>query len=255
MSDGPPDPIDGPVSAIRWFFGTDHQFVVFIREILSSISIVVVIGLFLFAVSGVWPPMVAVESSSMQPHFKPGDLVFIVDNQRYLRAGGVNNTGIVPYQQAQQVEYKAFGSFGDVIVFAPPNRHGPPIIHRARLWVNKGENWFTKANPKYIPQATNCQELRYCPAPYAGFITKGDWNPYYDQTNGISPIVKPSWIIGTAEFRIPELGWIRLMISQQFSITPSVAPSPQLANWSSVRRPMISYRIELEQKVVHHQGH
>jgi len=52
------------------------------------------------------------------------------------------------------------------------------------------------------------------PAPYAGYITKGDnirTNPSYDQQGDISYLqpVKKDWIIGVARFyRIPILGYI-----------------------------------------------
>lgn len=47
----------------------------FARDALSTVAVVVAVGAVLFAVSGVWPPMVAVESGSMQPTLERGDLV------------------------------------------------------------------------------------------------------------------------------------------------------------------------------------
>jgi signal peptidase len=51
-----------------------------------------------------------------------------------------------------------------------------------------------------------------CPAPRAGFITKGDANKNYDQVrpNVLTAPVDANWVVGTAEVRIPGLGWLRL---------------------------------------------
>ena len=211
-SDGP-DPRDGPKEALRWAWKTDNGILVFVREILSSLMAVLLVGLLLFAVSGVWPPMVAVESGSMEPHMQKGDLVFVMNEQRFAPDYAVDGTGIVSYHVGEEQKYRSLGSYGDVIVYNPNGRPTrTPIIHRPRFWVEEGENWLSKADPAYLP-SHDCGAISNCPAPHAGFITKGDnerTNDYYDQTRGISGPVKPEWIAGTAEVRIPWLGWVRL---------------------------------------------
>ncbi|HET7325597.1 MAG TPA: S26 family signal peptidase, partial [Halococcus sp.] len=203
----------GPLARVRWFMDTDEEWVAFVREVASSLAIVAVIGLLLFAVSGIWPPMVAVESGSMSPNLQIGDLVFIMEEHRFAGAAAHGGTGVVPFHAGAAVGYKEFNKYGDVIVYRRYGReHTTPIIHRARFWVNGGENWYDEANQAYVGSADNCKELANCPAEHAGFITKGDNNVVYDQVDtGLGPIsspVKPKWIIGTAEFRIPWLGRI-----------------------------------------------
>jgi len=211
-------PPNGPIEFVRWLATTDNPWVEFVREIVSSALVVLLIGALLFAVSGVWPPLVAVESGSMQPHLYRGDLVFVMSPHRFPPKAAVGHTGVVPYQVAVGTNYRTFGSYGSVIVYDQPNVAGPPIIHRARFWVNKGENWYGKANPNYIRSsecgATPQDHMPNCPAPHAGFITKGDANPVYDQVAGIASPVEPSWVKGTAEFRIPYLGYIRLKFAK-----------------------------------------
>ncbi|MFB6097495.1 MAG: S26 family signal peptidase [Haloferacaceae archaeon] len=185
------------------------------REVLTSVLTVAAVGLLLFAISGVWPPMVAVESGSMEPHMTKGDLVFITEPGRFAPDAAVQNTGVVPFDVAEGTGYRQFGSYGTVIVYDSPQWHGPPVIHRARFWVSDGENWYDEANPNYVGGADNCEEMPYCPAPHAGFITKGDANPAYDQVSGISSPVQPAWIVGIARLRVPWLGWIRLIFSGQ----------------------------------------
>jgi signal peptidase len=208
-SKGADDGATGPLR--RVLTATDGPLLV-VRETALSVSAVVVIGLLLFAISGVWPPMVAVESGSMEPHMHKGDLVFITDTGRFAPDAAHGDTGIVPRDVARETEYWKFGGYGSVIVYDDPTDAGPPVIHRAHFWVEEGENWYDRADPDYV-SAADCEEMRNCPAPHAGFVTKGDANGGYDQVNGISEPVKPGWIVGTARVRIPYLGWVRLGVS------------------------------------------
>ncbi|WP_435123694.1 S26 family signal peptidase [Halobaculum sp. D14] len=220
--DSPPSP--GP---LRRFLTAKSGPLMFVREVLSSALAVVLVGMLLFAVSGVWPPMVAVESGSMQPHMQKGDLVFITQPDRFSPEYAYDETGVVPYDIAAEHNYTTFGSYGSVVVYMPPDRVGAPIIHRARLHVDRGENWYDRANPAYLA-GDSCAEIAYCPAPHAGFITKGDHNDMYDQANGLAPPVKTEWIRGVARVRIPYLGWVRLLFSGAAStptIPTGVAPS------------------------------
>lgn len=207
----------GPLSYVRRFRNSDNEAIVFVREMLSSAAIVLAIGLLLFAISGVWPPMVAIESGSMDPHMQKGDLVFIMEEGRLAPAAAQGDTGVVTYQKGQETGYKKFKEPGDVVVYEPDGKsYATPIIHRARFWVDEGENWYKKADKEYIGSSVdNCKELANCPAPNDGFITKGDANQYYDQATrmDISGPVQPEWIRGTAEVRIPWLGWVRLQFS------------------------------------------
>lgn len=182
------------------------------RELLSGVAIVAMVGLVLFAASGVWPPMVAVESGSMEPHMQKGDLVFVMDAGRFAPELA-REPGVVTRVAARETDYRTFGEYGNVIVYRPNGNDGVPIIHRAHFWVEAGENWYDEADDQYL-SADTCAELVYCPAPHAGFITRGDANSRYDQTRtmGFEP-VKPGWVTGKAVVRIPYLGWIRLALS------------------------------------------
>lgn len=209
---------------LLWFWDTDHSGVVFVREALSSIAVVLLIGFLLFGLSGVWPPMVAVESQSMTPNMHIGDLVFVMQPSRFPPGNAHPGTGVVTYEAGQDSGYTKFSRSGDVIVYRPNGANQTTqIIHRSMFWVNEGENWYDEADDSAIGGANNCDELPNCPAPNDGFITKGDNNPQYDQITSIcggsqcKPI-KPSWIVGTAEFRVPKLGCIKLITSGPFGL-------------------------------------
>jgi len=144
-----------------------------------------------------------------------------MDNERFQPGEARGETGVVTANRGAETGYRQFGGHGDVIVFAPNGEEGrTPIIHRAMFYVEEGERWVDRANPEYLGGVDSCQEVATCPAPHDGFITKGDNNPSYDQAGGgqlrtrgtvgqLDP-VKSEWIVGTAEVRIPRIGWLRL---------------------------------------------
>jgi len=183
----------------------------YVFDLLSSISAVLLVGALLFAVSGVWPPLVAIESKSMSPNIQVGDLVFVMEEDRFPGDAQQGNTGVVTAHAAQDADYSKFEQTGDVIVYEPDgNGRTTPIIHRAMFWVQEGENWYDEADVEYVGPARNCEQLANCPAPHAGFVTKGDYNSQYDQVTSLSGPVKADWVVGTAEVRVPWLGCIRL---------------------------------------------
>lgn len=205
----PPDGKD-PFEWVRWFGRTDHEVVSLFRDVAVGVCLVVVIGLLLFGVSGVWPPMVAIESASMEPHMSVGDLVYVVEEGRLTSEYATKETGVVTYRTAKRLDvHEEFGTYGDVIIFENDGNGGTPTIHRAHFWVENGEDWYDKANPSYAPGGS-CEAVLNCPAPHSGFITKGDNNGRYDQVTGQSKPVRPAWIRGRAEVRIPLLGHVRL---------------------------------------------
>ena len=185
----------------------------FLRETLVSVTVVALVGLLLFGASGVWPPMVAVQSGSMEPHMYRGDLVFVSEPGRYAPAAAHTGTGVVTLQNGTGAGHRSFGGYGSVVVYDDPTSAGAPVIHRAHLWVDAGENWYGRADPAYH-RADSCAELPNCPAPHAGFVTKGDDNAVYDQVNGLSEPVRPDWIVGVAQVRLPYLGYVRLWLAE-----------------------------------------
>ncbi|WP_224268202.1 S26 family signal peptidase [Haloprofundus salinisoli] len=191
--------------------GTEGGSVV--REFFGILAAIFVVSAVLFAVAGVWPPVVAVESASMQPNLDRGDLVFVTDVGRF-GGDGIDGDGITTVEEAESTAHERFGRPGDVVVFEEPDRYGAPTLHRAHLWVEAGENWYDRADPAAIPaEADSCEELANCPAPHAGFVTKGDGNQYYDQATGYAEPVRPGRIRAKADVGVPMLGWLRLLVT------------------------------------------
>lgn len=137
-------------------------------------------------------PIAALVSESMSPHLEKGDIVFFADISRI--------SDIKTFDKNDG--YISFGDYGDVILYKPLGKEGViPIIHRATHYVKEGEEMWPGGDK----------------APHAGYITKGDnpvTNPKIDQQISISYLhpVKDEWVIGVARFRIPYVGYIRLIL-------------------------------------------
>ena len=177
------------------------------RVILKDLFFILLIGGILFGVSGVWPPLVAIESGSMEPNLHRGDLVFIMDVKE-VEEGGLSITT----REGAGGDYK-FGEVGHVIVFNADGSSNIPVIHRVEFLVEEGEDWYERGNPNWVV-GKGCGAMPNCPAPHEGYITKGDNNGKYDQSQGISGPVKSSWVKGTAEGRIPWVGYIKLVFNE-----------------------------------------
>ena len=174
---------------IRKFYHTDSFWAGLFRDAIFVIVVVAIFASVSRVVFGLWTPMVAVESESMVPHIQIGDIIFMESIER---------TGIITQNDGKQRGYTSFDDYGDVILYKPFGRGDKtPIIHRAMYYVDKGEPMWNGGPP----------------APHAGYITKGDNNPSYDQKGSISYLqpVKKEWITGVARIsRVPILGCISL---------------------------------------------
>ena len=208
--------------SLRYRFRHDMEGpVMWLREMLSSVAIVLLLGLLLFGISGVWPPMVAVESGSMEPNMQVGDLVFVTEPGRFAPDAADNRVGVVTHEAGRASGYRTFGDYGSVVIYQPPGRRASPIIHRAMFHVEAGENWYDRADDRFHG-ADNCAELRNCPAPRSGFITLGDDNAEYDQANGLAEPVASEWILGVARARVPYLGYTRLITTGEAEVSDVV---------------------------------
>ena len=117
------------------------------KDVLVAFVIVAVIMLGLYAYSGIWPPMVVIESGSMEHPPEPGDIksyIGVIDTGDMVFVKKVNGTNdLVTYVQGEATGQSNYGAYGDVVVYRPNGLkyRGDgtpviPIIHRLVLWVD-----------------------------------------------------------------------------------------------------------------------
>jgi signal peptidase len=187
-------------SLFTHFRTSDHWAVSLARDLLWVVAVVGTIALALYLICGTWPAVVTIESGSMDPNMKMGDLVVVVEKDRY----GEFQTWL----EGKAAGNPKFGSYGDVIIYKPNGLSSVhPIIHRAVVYAT--DQPLTEI--RGVPLKTNYT------APHPGYITWGDNNPYPDQFVTFRGIgqpepVKEEWIVGKALFTVPLVGYLPLHI-------------------------------------------
>ena len=187
-------------SALTAFRESDNRVVSLARDLLWVVAVVGGIALALYLFAGTWPAVVTIESESMVPNMNVGDLVLVVDEDRF--------GALTTWAEGQLTGHQSFGNYGDVIVYRP-NGAGSvhPIIHRAMT---------------YVDTATVEQSAlgEFYANPHGGYITKGDNNPYIDQGNlriagvGVVEPVEKEWIVGKALVAVPLIGYLPLHLTE-----------------------------------------
>lgn len=185
---------------VSQFRTSDHWAVSLARDLLWIVAVVGGIALALFLICGTWPAVVTIESQSMVPHMNVGDLVIVVQKDRY----GSFETWVEGKTSGNMM----FGDYGDVIIYKPNGLTTiHPIIHRAIQYVD--------TNP--VTEIKGIKLIGNYTPPHAGYITWGDNNPRPDQGLnypgiGVIEPVKEEWIVGKALFSVPLVGYLPLHI-------------------------------------------
>lgn len=187
-------------SILAAFRESDNRAVSLARDLLWVVVVVGGIALALYLFAGTWPAVVTIESESMVPHMNVGDLVLVVDEDRF--------GGLTTWVEGQQTGHSSFGDYGDVIVYRPNGADSVhPIIHRAMTYVDTAA----------VEESGLAQ---FYADPHGGYITKGDNNPYIDQGNlriagiGLIEPVRKEWIVGKALVAVPLVGYLPLHLAE-----------------------------------------
>ncbi|MBN1539253.1 MAG: S26 family signal peptidase [Candidatus Thermoplasmatota archaeon] len=201
----------------------------FIFDFIGAMIVLLIIIGALHTYTGNWPPLVVVQSGSMEHSdesssigvIDTGDLVFV----KKLGEG----RGPVTYVEGVMSGHRTYDSYGDVIIFRPNgNETRTAIIHRAVVWIEfnsstyntetgqgggydvpslglrnimdrfiiKDYEWPERSSGgiREINVATILYKFRmYGVVPHSGFLTKGDDNEDIDQTSSFGGS-EPSWI-------------------------------------------------------------
>ncbi len=231
------------------------------RDVGLALGIVFILFLAAYFYAGNWPPVVLIESGSMEHS----------DDDSTLRTGTID-TGdlvlvkkvderddIITYLMGRKSGHKTYGDYGDVIVYHKNGLEGgTPVIHRAMAWVDvdnelgetvyRVEGYphdFSASEGITIPDI-DAKEVgktgsQHGELKWSGYLTKGDsdGNSDVDQKPALFDIeqrpvqpVKVDFIIGKARGEIPWMGMLKLCLTGQPGCEK--APSSQKTMMMSV---------------------
>ena len=230
-----------------------------IREAMLAGGLVVLVLISMWVATGSFPPMVVVESNSMQHDengevgsIDAGDLVLVMSDERQK---------IITYAEATEEGspyegYESHGMPGDVIIYRKNGGTDTPVIHRALLKVVANDSGGWDAPGTHLRNVETISWTFDIQCPYHGGtynLTVENWDPVhegylsmgdnnknprcmFDQSaaNGQSegtglsdgqgnPVqtTKEEWIVGVAGSEIPWVGAIKLGLSNNSDWVPS----------------------------------
>jgi signal peptidase len=201
----------------------------FIFDFIGAMIVLLIIIGALFTYTGNWPPLVVVQSGSMQHSSESsslgtidtGDLVFVKKLS--------DDESPITYVEGVDKDYRKYGSYGDVIIFRPNgNESRTAIIHRAAIWIEFNSSSYNNETrdgggynvpslglrnivttftiekyewPKRPESRDEIVDVRTIlnrfkslgMAPHSGYLTKGDDNDHVDQTSSFGG-AEPAWI-------------------------------------------------------------
>ena len=102
-------------------------------------AIVIVLALAgLVAITGNWPPVYVVQSSSMQ--HGASDQIGLINTGDLVLSQKIANGSIVTYVGGRTSGYATYGEYGDVLLYEPNGAAVTPIIHRAIVYLDYAAN-------------------------------------------------------------------------------------------------------------------
>jgi len=215
----------------------------FLRDAGIAFMFVCLVLLTMFAYTGLWPPLVVVESNSMMHGEENLSNVGTVDTGDLVLVKNIDAAAdVVTYLEGYVTGHRTYGDYGDVIVYKRSGLNtATPIIHRAMLYLelNSDGDSYRCAALKNVPVSkwsthntldtwdnlTNTLTIldvgwndlsisvdvrAMLTSHRSGFITKGDHNSAIDQMYGAAGPVDISWVVGKARGEIPWFGLLKL---------------------------------------------
>lgn len=215
----------------------------FLRDAGIAALLVCIVLITMFAYTGLWPPLVVVESNSMMHGEENHSHIGTIDTGDLVLVRKVDKSSdVVTYLEGYVTGHDTYGDFGDVIVYERSGVTGTtPIIHRAMAYLefNPDLHSYECSALKNVPQAkwTTLDTLdtwdnltstltifdigwthisvtidikTMLTSERSGFITKGDHNSAIDQMFGAAGPVDINWVVGKARGEIPWFGLLKL---------------------------------------------
>ncbi len=222
--------------------------VLFARDAGVALAVVVAILVGMYAYSGLWPPLVVVESNSMMHGSDNISHIGAIDTGDLVLVKAIKGPeDVKTYMDGYLNGYKTYGDYGDVVIYRKGgSATQTPIIHRALIYLQanpdgksysapslqgipEGGKWEASEGDTWnkITSSITIFGVGYDKLPVtidiayllqgqaeSGFITKGDHNSMPDSTYwgpdiGYRPI-DVTWVVGVARGELPWFGLLKL---------------------------------------------
>jgi len=241
----------------------------FARDAGVAFAIVVLILITMYAYTGLWPPLVVVESDSMMHGEDNTSHIGTIDTgDLVLVRAATEASDIKTYMDGYISGHKTYGDFGGVVIYKPGGTDSrTPIIHRAIIyleydrdnscyraysllglakntpdakWATQDEDdtWSRLTSRLYIfhvgwdDVTVSIDIPNMLSSHKSGFITKGDHNSNIDQTFASAGPVEIGWVVGKARGEIPWFGLLKIWVTDSLG---SPAPENSVRNlWISM---------------------
>src|SRR6266508_3050491 len=199
------------------------------RDLIVAGVIVAVFLASMYAYAGTWPPLVVVESSSMQHSDRESFLGVIDTGDMVFQQAAPTRSSVITYIEGRASGYSTYGDYGDVIIFNRPG-NPTPVIHRAIMYVtvylNGTADVLDVANPSFSNwTATNG----------AGATT----DPHFLETltiRGMGWMPRLNDVVGRARGELPWFGLLKLTLQPTDSCCPGGWGDPEAPknSWDSL---------------------
>lgn len=244
----------------------------FLRDAGIAMAFVASVLLAMYAYTGLWPPLVVIESNSMMHSEDNISYVGTIDTGDMVLVKDVDTPDdIVTYMEGVVDGHRTYGDYGDVIIYKKMGSEiSTPIIHRAIVNLEANEDgsyrcealrdapedkWAVSSGSDSWDHLTSTlmiyhvgyrdasvsidiafilNEFRRADQdPTDGFITRGDHNTGVDQSyRSTYTPVDIDWVVGKARGEIPWFGLLKLWVTDSLG---SEAPENSVHNlWISI---------------------
>jgi len=249
--------------------GKERGAVQTVIDALVALALVGGIFLAMFGFSGNWPPLVVVESKSMQ-HSQTDSFIGTMDTGDLVmnrKVGAVSE--VTTYLAGKESNYTAFGSYGDVVIYwRDGDKSLTPIIHRVVLYltanddgsfaapelqqhtegvgydfIDSADSWSRITDDIVIHHYGYSDQELNVPistmidyahirgtALHDGFITKGDFNQEVDQRLGITKNREPVPFDWIIGKALGEIPWVGVIKLWFTNTLPGDTPSNSIVS-------------------------
>lgn len=128
------------------------SLLLFARDIVFAIVLVAIVLGAVFAYTRVWPPMVVIESASMQHDDRVSHIGVIDTGDLVLVQSAPGRSDVITWVEGKATGYMTYSNYGDVIIFHKPGME-TPIIHRPIFYMeyNAANNTFNIPDLARLP--------------------------------------------------------------------------------------------------------